>query len=1354
MKKVCFLILFILLAVAVRAQVFPVTADLRVQPVHLQRLSDLGGFGSSPYPVQVHLLLNDLSIDQRSVTLSYSLRGEGIFVETRPQLTTRSLTLESGILFTVPEALISSGFTPGNLSGNNQVGYTDLLPEGTYEICVEVIDVLSQRKLSNTVCKQVYLTRNEPPLLIFPEKGAAITSVLPQSLMFQWAPRHSNGGMFSYHFSLVEVWDVHQDPQAAFMASPPIFETTTTHTQLRYDHQATPLIPNRRYAWQVRVLPDNDNFTGGSYTNNGRSEIFWFDYVETCKMPLAISHEVKGKNQANISWSDASFDLAYYVIRYRKSGEDNQWFYSRTTLNQLTLWGLEAATEYEYQVLKQCELQESAYSASGFLTTGSSNQLSDLYDCGIAPEMNVKAQFPLPRLAVGEQFRAGDFLITVTEVKGADGRFSGKGVVGIPYLANIRVGVRFTNVYINRDRQLASGEVRTEYDRNWRNMLDIDQAADVAEDIADAIFGDDDHLLAPLDFEITAEAISVEDGRILITAPDGSITEIDHDQGDTVLITDASGDQWQVDANGEVLQVGEGAPGGPVTAVNTEGVIYNSQGQAEVTTLAPEGINARFYLGPESRYAMDEVNREWKKAVYPGISDTRGEDYFPVHKAVISGREEVFYAALEVKRSSFHADSLVVKTMEGRKIAFSFLEDGQILTIRLRGLADTLEEQVLLCYPMKEEEKYEVIGMFYLHHLQAHREIGLSVTGAGHGAVPEHLESMLKSVYGPIGIDFRLHDSGTFVPDPALWDSQERNGLLDYPGSGLLADYPPEFRDFQRHFMVSGLFSEPEDYHLFFLQGAISTTAGIAGFMPPGRQWGYVFARGDSEHKPDAATIALHEIGHGIFGLQHPEDPGATGLLMNQGPGVELTYRDWKVINDNGLTLHWFDRDDTREIGGKTWFTPDWKPFRIPETRVISSDRVEGVVEGAVPGFKVNGTYYHARMGGSGFEGYFDGSGAAYPVTTVRDIEDDAEVYLFQYSGGCGYNRYFKAPYYRVKTGLEGMELDSDPGIEFVARIPCDGAVQAENLFLKAVCEASEDLEPTPEEIEQLKHLLQAAHRRRATLGERTGMPKGEFYHLINFEEETLGEQEQVLEDKLFLLTSLTGINFYVMAHPRDGPERMADVKQLARLLMEGVPELQQGRSVLILAAYNTLSTPGGEVSCVYSGMSLSRSDLIPAQSLESTNFKSLSDLVISTFSALEKPFGISRFYIRGNKEILKTESRNAQGQFVRGLPFIYKAEFYESPYLQRVEELQQSIGALREMEAEYAASEVAAERYMKLREESVSELNHTINTALQEEHRALQENNREFWEFRNSGLGNLREGLLADKEKLHAWFG
>jgi len=322
---------------------------------------------------------------------------------------------------------------------------------------------------------------------VLPENGSDMVERNPQNIIFQWTPRHTNVSQVEYELDLVEIWDNALDPQAAFLASTPMFTVTTGATSYLYGPGDPMLLPNKRYAWRVQAKAKQGVEDIGMFLNQGYSQVFSFGYSEGCYLPNGIRHEVKGANQANVLWDDPSMDVPEFTVRYRAKGDGNEWFLNRTTANWTTLWDLKTGTTYEYQVQKACTIAESGWSPIRQFTTNLQTEEEDLYQCGVSPSVEITNQEPLPELSVGESFMAGDFQVIVSGVGGSNGYFTGTGYVRLPYLGNIKVAVSFTNILVNTDRQLAQGTVVTEFDPTMGNILDTGDVVQTVGELSGAV---------------------------------------------------------------------------------------------------------------------------------------------------------------------------------------------------------------------------------------------------------------------------------------------------------------------------------------------------------------------------------------------------------------------------------------------------------------------------------------------------------------------------------------------------------------------------------------------------------------------------------------------------------------------------------------------------------------------------------------------------------------------------------------------------------------------------------------------------------------------------------------------------
>lgn len=481
--KYYFLLTILLFSIGGYGQLFPVNITPQVIPPYSLKLSE---YSTS---VSDKLILNTLLIDITESNLPVRFK---LYIENNAGLSIQStevviganpIFLDGGVPVRLSNLDLQPYFALQNLKGITPQQYSVPLPEGLYRFCFEAYDAQSGRRVSRKSCATVYLVLNDPPFLNIPNRGEQVSMRDPQNIIFQWTPRHLNATNVEYEFTLAELWDDQMDPQAAFLASRPIYQTTTYATTLLYGPAETPLLPDKKYAWRVRAMVNDGISETSVFKNNGYSEIYHFTYADNCVEPGYVLAEAIGTTKEKILWQGV--DHLRYTIQYRKKDVENAVWFDTGTVNQYTtIHNLKPGTTYEFRVGGQC-LDNGAFTYSQIyeFTTMVTPSESVTYNCGITPELVIVNKNPLETLVINDVFTAGDFPVTVKEVEGANGYFSGWGYIVVPYLQDTKLKVSFNNIQINTDYQLTSGIVITDYDENWGGVDDIGNELDVLQDL-------------------------------------------------------------------------------------------------------------------------------------------------------------------------------------------------------------------------------------------------------------------------------------------------------------------------------------------------------------------------------------------------------------------------------------------------------------------------------------------------------------------------------------------------------------------------------------------------------------------------------------------------------------------------------------------------------------------------------------------------------------------------------------------------------------------------------------------------------------------------------------------------------
>lgn len=1253
---------------------FPVQVIPQAIPPAPISFSDYANASSVNSPLRVQIILNDFTIPSREIRLKTYFQGNGISFQSNDIVVgANPLFLEGGTPLVLTNVELAPYFEFNNITGIPPNVYGQPIPEGAYQFCFEVIDVLTNSPLSNRSCATTVVFQNEPPFLVLPRNKTNVAEINPQNIIFQWTPRSINVTNVEYEISLVEIWDNQIDPQAAFLSSPPVFQTTTSATTYVYGPADPLLLSGKNYAWRIQAKAKQGTEEIGLFKNQGYSEIFSFSYSGSCELPIGVNHEVKGSTNANIFWEDFSTDVPEYTVRYRKktNGGDASWFTTKTTTNTLTLWDLSAGTRYEYQIQKKCAVTQSDWSYAKEFTTHLADDESSVYECGINPDFSVTNKEPLPNIGEGEKFTAGDFPIKVLEVSGTNGRFTGKGYVTIPYLSSIRVGVEFTNVLINTDKQLVEGSVLTMYDPSLKNILDIDEAIDTVTDAVEAVGelfeGDNDLDEMRVNFSIpkdkVKEIIKIVNGNVVITNPENGATESEP-LGDDKVVVDKDGQVYHIDTGGNITEGGQIDPGGAVNAGNVDGVTNNG----DLEQLTAEGILVTF--NTPSTFGFDQMpstaNEKLKKE-YTSTTDTKGNAYVLAHHSVKKGEDTQITATITLENKTYTAEDVIFKTKQGEVIPKTV--SGNTVTLTAKGTYTFENEIIYAVVPSKEDSKKQLTaGAFVLWHLtdRAIDVVLVSVNGASLGDIETTVQNIFKK--GAATINFGNSLALSVTPSD-LGD----NGL-DVGESAWAAAYNDEQKQ-----LVSAVQKHSEyktdSYYILVFGDDIKPSRSIAGFMPLQRQMGFVFnGSGDEEGKGgDKGKVLAHELGHGVFALQHPfvqyggDMENKTDWLMDYNASTALPHTHWEQIHDPALKFYVFQKEEDGEIANKTWFTPDWEPFTVKNTSTVFSGNVdENLLQGTIPGFKLDSKNYVAKFKDNQFIGYFHND-EEYPLNIIKGLDGNDKVYLYEYKG-CGFSKSYSTKFSYVNShykDTQGIDFTSKE-VTYIETIGCSNKNTPLSVdpFVTLCDYIGENKDYSSEALNQAINNLDKSYDKRSKFSSGKIRDKGDYYHLVNVDND-FDDKIEILEDKLFLLKQETGTNFYVIFQKVASKITEETRNRLAKKILEGSKIPATEKTALIVVPYIETSSLLTVLKCVQTGFAQSNSNVITTNYFDKlSKAKNLSEYVMAAFKGIEKPLNIHYSYLFANKDISfisKKSSSNIRGYGFINTMAVLKSKHYDT---------------------------------------------------------------------------------------------
>lgn len=498
-KNVFLLLLFVIMVFPVKGlgQTFPVQVTPQLIPPYNIRLSDYSTATSDR--IVLNILLKDIMDNNRAITLKFSLATkDGIVKNTAAISNTKPITIDGGIPLRLSNLDLRPYFELQNLVGISPQKYNATLPDGMYQFCFEVFDAITGLPISNKGCATVFLTLSDPPILNMPFNNSEVQQKDPQNIIFQWTPRNLNASNVQYEFTLVEIWDEFINPQAVFLNSIPLYKTTTKQTSLIYGPGETALLPNKKYAWRVKADITDGISANSIFKNDGYSEIFSFTNVGICQSPKFVLGIPNGKTSAKITWQ--GLNHTKYSIEYRKKNAENPHWFPINDIAEETavLSNLEENTTYEVKVGGQCRPNGGyIYSSISEFTTSSKKNEETNYTCGMIPDVSISNTNLLKSLQIDDTFTVGDFKVTVKEISGNEGIYTGAGYVKVPYLKT-KLKVTFNGVKINTDKQLFDGVVITNFDLNDGLIYNLQDGIDKIKELSGSVLDKLDAIIAKI----------------------------------------------------------------------------------------------------------------------------------------------------------------------------------------------------------------------------------------------------------------------------------------------------------------------------------------------------------------------------------------------------------------------------------------------------------------------------------------------------------------------------------------------------------------------------------------------------------------------------------------------------------------------------------------------------------------------------------------------------------------------------------------------------------------------------------------------------------------------------------------
>ena len=954
----------------------PVQANVYLAPPYSNYLSDY--YTTSKEKLVVTLLNRDQQRPTLDVRLRVSVTAvNGLKIQSREEINYPIITLDAGIPTRLTQGDLEPYFLPRNI--NTQGSFNQgKLPEGMIEFTFQVIEKHTGKVLSAPATGRVWLSSQKPPILRLPSNNENVAFSDPLNLKFQWEPLHKNLSQVEYEFELKELPNTGVAPQSAFLYAIPIYRERLVHTYLMYNVMMPPLDPDKVYAWRVRAIAKDGVDDLNMFDNSGYSEVFCLRTASNCQPPFNCSADLKDRT-LTLNWLPSEGNNEYMVQYRLKNDAKAEWKEGKTYDTQQTLYDMKRGATYEFRVGSICTSGQPVFTPTGEITIPAVDS-ARLARCGIPGVFNLDNKEPIESLKAGDVVMVNDYPMTLTQVAGGGGSFSGEGWVPVNWLLNTKWEVEFDNITVNTDRQMVAGSVRAKYDETEGQIAKVDEITEgghenTREGIIFPNYELEDRVIPPNPtFEYDPQS-----GELTIYTTDGQQVgepvKLKNDGKEVFPITikDKEGNIYQVDTqkdeNGEPVVDENGKPKLESNCLGKQGEAL-SKGSFNQKALSEKAAVVTFEKG-NGIYALDKWNPHFKNSVkirkeYDKLSD----DYYASWKFLPVGGSDKITAVVEIASGNpagINPDSIIFATQQGIRFQSKRLEDNRYELVLTAG-SDKDVQEIYALYP-KKEAKSQYLTLGKLNVVTYQKQVNELVLVQVNATINSYeVENKLKEVYAPVGVEWTVRtDEFNYKGD--------LSNFIDKP-SGAFAAYNRKMKDLINAYKADKQVNSKACYMFVLKENGVSPenkdSRDAQGIMPRGEQFGFVFTHKGTKPLPaeELSMMAAHELGHGRWRLQHvfdgtygfkDSDKGKTDNLMDYySNGTELAKWQWEQLKDPAWFSNPFERDEKGMINLKP---SEYLGFS-PDGHIITKrpDKYNGIFLSensfCITGFKTNiGTY-------------------------------------------------------------------------------------------------------------------------------------------------------------------------------------------------------------------------------------------------------------------------------------------------------------------------------------------------------------------------------------------------------------
>ena len=605
---------------------------------------------------------------------------------------------------------------------------------------------------------------------------------------------------------------------------------------------------------------------------------------------------------------------------------------------------------------------------------------------------------------------------------------------------------------INVDKYQIDGSVEASYDEKRGTIANTDHIDDGGRDLRPATLRLREKQLSftlpespQFHFDAGTGSLTVQDAagnaqRIDLQLPEGE----GYKSVFPLLITDKEGNSYRIQPVVPSTDEGTDTP-------STHGkVALQSERVERIGDFDSEALSKKYgqirFSGHGGRYAFDSGSESWyqKSVKLDRFYKPFAKDYIAPWKLIPEGEQDVVTAeytgskAIDPQRVRFASEP------RSTALPTSYDASSKHWSISLPSVSSGESYEAFAVY------EGEVLGKLRVasYAQQRHKLTLVPINDAKLDKA--QIERELNGIYGSVGIHFDVEVDERMRGDYS-WD-RDGDRKLSIVGKSFFGRVREVKESAEMDYLkkaYSQLSGTLDGLYLFVVdaaQGLEDKPQSLLGEMPRRSRFGYIF----SGNSPNGGTSALshtiaHELGHGLFTLQHTFDDeyggtksqGQTRNLMDYATGKELAAFQWNVLT-NPAVFTVADKVEEGELGkmGTIWLTPDWEPFIYDASNRIlrvSSLSPNGTIDGISLNSKSDSIYKYNKLTRC-YEYNLNGRVDTLPVQYVVSIQDDQVVHLVdRYSGVSGV--IYKAKWGDIKHSVNDSSLFLSSAVSFLREV-------------------------------------------------------------------------------------------------------------------------------------------------------------------------------------------------------------------------------------------------------------------------------------------------------------------------------